>query len=61
VSLLIVYLVTLVIGQAISVGIGLAIERWHSPHVGLMVFIACYFCVFWLAWRVSVRLTAPRT
>jgi hypothetical protein len=60
VSLLIVYLVTLVMGQAIAVGIGLAVERLYSPYTGLVVFIPLYFCVFWLAWRLSVRLTAPR-
>ncbi len=59
-SLLIVYLVTLVLGQAVAVAIGLTVERLHSPYVGLMVFIPLYFCVFWLAWRLSVRLTAPR-
>ena len=59
-SLLIVYLVTLVLGQAIAVGVGLAVEHLYSPYTGLMVFIPFYFCVFWLAWRLSVRLTAPR-
>jgi hypothetical protein len=58
---LIIYLVALAVGQAIAVGIGLAVERAHSPYAGLVTFIALYFTVFWLAWRFSVRITRPRT
>jgi hypothetical protein len=60
VTLLIVYLMTLVIGQAIAVAVGLTVERFYSPYTGLVVFIPLYFCVFWLAWLLAVRLTAPR-
>jgi hypothetical protein len=58
---MIVYLITLVLGQAVAVAIGLTVERMYSPYTGLMVFIPLYFCVFWFAWRLSVRITAPRT
>ena len=59
-TLLIVFLITLVIGQSISIGIGLAVERYGSPYTGLMAFIGCYFAMFWLAWRFAVRVTEPR-
>jgi|SRR5436309_12410243 hypothetical protein len=59
-ALLLVFLVTLVVGQAISIGIGLLVERHATPYAGLMAFIACYFAMFWLAWRFAVRVTKPR-
>jgi hypothetical protein len=39
-ALLLVFLVTLVVGQAISIGIGLLVERHATPYAGLMAFIA---------------------
>jgi hypothetical protein len=60
VILLATYFITLVIGQLIAVGFGLAIERLYSPRIGMMAFIPAYFFMFWFAWRVAVRLTAPR-
>jgi hypothetical protein len=61
VTLLVVYLVTLVLGQVIAVAVGLTVERFYTPYTGLVVFIPLYFAVFWLAWRLAVRITAPRT
>ena len=58
--LLIVFLITLAIGQAISIGLGLLVERHWSPYAGLVTFIACYFTMFWLAWRFAVRVTEPK-
>jgi hypothetical protein len=61
VSLLIIYFVTLLVGEGMAVGIGLVIEHFTSPHAGLSVFIPLYFLVFWIAWKFSVRITAPST
>jgi len=58
-SLLVVFLVTLLIGQALAIGMGLLVERHTTPYTGLITFIASYFAVFWLAWMFSVRITAP--
>ena len=58
--LLIVFLITLAIGQAMSIGLGLLVERHWSPYAGLVTFIASYFLMFWVAWRFAVRVTAPR-
>ena len=60
-SLLLVYILALLVGQSASVGVGLLVDRYHSSYVGLMVFIACYFTMFWLAWRFAVKITEPRT
>ena len=60
-GLLIVFLVSVVVGQTISVGLGILVERHATPYAGLMTFIFCYFATFWLAWRLAVRVTEPRT
>jgi hypothetical protein len=59
--LLVVFLITLAIGQVISIGLGLLVERQWSPYAGLVTFIASYFAMFVVAWRVAVRITEPRS
>jgi hypothetical protein len=60
-KLLLAFLITLLIGQSISVSVGLLVERQVSPYTGLVTFIACYFAMFWVAWRVAVHITEPRS
>jgi hypothetical protein len=59
--LLVVFVVLLLIGQAIAVSIGLAVERMTTGYTGLVTFIALYFVVFAVAWWLAVRLTGPRS
>jgi hypothetical protein len=59
-GLLLVFLGTLLVGQSLSIGIGLLVERHATPYADLMAFIACYFAMFWLAWMFAVRVTKPR-
>ena len=58
--LLLVFLASLLVGQSISVGVGLLVERHATPYTGLVTFIVCYFAMFWVAWRFAVRVTEPR-
>jgi hypothetical protein len=60
-KLLLVFIIALLIGQSISIGVGLLVERHASPYTGLVTFIVCYFAMFWLAWRLAVRITEPRS
>ena len=60
-SLLIIFIISLVIGQSLSIGLGLLVERYSTPYTGLVTFITSYFLMFWLAWRFAVRITAPRS
>jgi hypothetical protein len=60
-SLLIIFIISVVIGQSLSIGLGLLVERYSTPYTGLVTFISSYFVMFWLAWRVAVRITAPRS
>ena len=60
-GLLVVFIATLVVGQSIAIFVGLLVERYYSPYTGLITFIALYFVMFWVAWKIAVRLTAPGT
>jgi hypothetical protein len=59
-ALLVVFLITLLVGQSISVSLGLLVERHTTPYTGLITFIISYFLMFWVAWQIAVRLTRPR-
>ena len=54
-SILIVYLVCVIVGQAITVGIGLLIDPYSST-VALSVFIPTYYAMYWVAWRVTLMI-----
>ena len=49
------YLVLVIIGQAISVGVGLLIDPF-STSVALAVFIPLYYAMYWVAWRVALMI-----
>jgi hypothetical protein len=57
--LLVVFVLSLVVSQSISIGVGLLVERHFTPYTGLVTFIALYFAMFWLAWRFAIRITEP--
>lgn len=59
-SLLLTYLICLIVGQALTITIGLSIDRFYSPTVSLPVSIFLYFLMFWIAWKLAVRLTEPK-
>ena len=60
-SFLVVFIITILIGQALSIFIGLLIEQQYSAYAGLITFIALYFAVFWVGWKIAVRITEPGT
>ena len=60
-GLLLVFIVNVLVGQAIAIFAGLAVERYFSPYTGLVTFIALYFLAFVGAWKVAVKLTEPGT
>jgi hypothetical protein len=59
-GLLVTYLVCLIVGQSFTIGIGLSIDRFYSPTASLPISLFLYFTMFWLAWRVAVRITEPK-
>jgi hypothetical protein len=50
------YIVFVLIGEGIAYLIGRTVEHWSST-ASLTVFLACFFFVFWAAWRLAVRAT----
>lgn len=57
-SLLIVYVVLVFIGQALAVTVGIVLDN-YSKAAGLTAFLAMYFAVFVIAWKIALRLTEP--
>jgi hypothetical protein len=54
-----IYIVLVLIGDVGSYIVGRSVESM-APGYSLPVFLACFFLVFWLAWRLAVRLTEPK-
>jgi hypothetical protein len=50
------YVVFVLIGETIAYFIGRSVEHWSAP-ASLPVFLACFFIVFWGAWRLAIRVT----
>jgi hypothetical protein len=52
-KILIIYLVCMIAGQAVAVGIGLMLDT-YSKTLALSVFIPLYYAMYWVAWRVAL-------
>jgi hypothetical protein len=60
VLLIIYYVIFVLVGDLADYLIGLIVERELGSHVSLLVFLALYFLVLWVAWVLAVRMTAPK-
>jgi hypothetical protein len=58
ITLAVTYLLLLVVGLAIAIGIGLLTDRINAP-ISLLVFFAGAIGAAALAWPLAVRLTEP--
>ena len=53
---LLIYVVLMIVGDLIDVGIGsIASNMWGDP-ISLPIFLACYFVTLALAWVIAVRI-----
>ncbi len=59
-GLIVAYVITLAVTQSISIGVGLAVDRYYSSYAGLLAFLGLYFLMFWLSWQIAIRVTAPK-
>ncbi len=59
-QLIAVYIVFVLIGDAIAYVLGRLMEQFVTESVSLTVFLACFFFVFWVAWIFAVKVTEPR-
>ena len=48
-----IYIVCMIAGQAVAVGIGLLLDPF-SKTLALSVFIPLYYAMYWVAWRVAL-------
>ena len=60
-ALLFTFIICVIVGQSISLGLGLMVERYSTPYTGLLTFMASWFVMFWIAWRLAIRITEPRS
>jgi hypothetical protein len=51
--ILVIYLVCMIVGQALAVAIGLLIDP-YSKTAALAVFIPLYYAMYWVAWRIAL-------
>jgi hypothetical protein len=58
-SLLIVYVALVIMGDLIAYFVGLVIER-TAPAASLPAFLAMYFLFLWVSWVIAVRITQSR-
>jgi hypothetical protein len=59
-SLLVVYIMIIVIGVLLVVANGVFVLDRNYSSLSMPVSIFLYFAVFFLGWKLAVRLTAPR-
>ena len=53
---LLIYVVLMITGDVLDVGIGaMASNMWGDP-ISLPIFLACYFLTLWLAWVAAVKI-----
>jgi hypothetical protein len=54
------YLLFMVAGDIVAYLIGRFVEYEWGSHASLMVFLGMYFLSLWIAWILSVWITAPK-
>jgi hypothetical protein len=54
--LIVVYLLFVLAGVAIAIGVGEVVEMW-SDQASLFVFLALFFISLWAGWRLALRVT----
>ena len=59
-SLLVVYILIIVIGVLLVVANGVFVLDRNYSSLSMPVSIFLYFAMFFLGWKLAVRLTAPR-
>jgi ABC-type microcin C transport system permease subunit YejB len=60
-SLLLTFLVTVTLGIVGVAWAGVIIDKMTSPFISLAVFFPLFFLTIFVAWKLSVKFTAPKT
>ncbi len=57
--ILIVYFLTVLVGESIAIALGLILDRTY-PLASLPVSLSLFFAVLWFSWVLAVRWTEPK-
>lgn len=57
--IILVYVINVVIGEAVVIGLGLYLDR-ITPEASLPTSIGLFFVVLWIGWILAVRWTEPK-
>ena len=60
-NLLVTFLVIATIGIVGTSWAGVIIDRMTSPFVSLAVFFPLFFLTIFVAWKLAIKFTAPKT
>ena len=60
-NLLVTFLVTATIGIVGASWAGVIIDKMTSPFVSLAVFFPLFFLTIFVAWKIAVKFSAPKT
>jgi hypothetical protein len=60
-TLIIYYIAFVFVGDIAAYLAGLFIEYEWGEYPSLVAFLAIYFVVLWVAWKLAVRITTPRS
>lgn len=60
-NLLITFLITVTIGISGVAWLAVILDKMTSPFVSLVVFFPLMFGAIWLTWRLSIKLTEPKS
>jgi hypothetical protein len=55
-----IYVVLMIIGDVIDVGIGAVVSNMWGEAISLPIFLAAYFATLVLAWVIAVRIAESR-
>ena len=53
---LLIYVVLMIVGDLIDVGIGSVASKMWGDAISLPIFLACYFATLAIAWVIAVRI-----
>ena len=60
-NLLLTFVFTVAIGIAGVTWAGVVIDKLASPFISLAIFFPMFFLAIFLAWKIAVKFTAPKT
>jgi hypothetical protein len=61
VNLLITFVVVVIIALTGLAWLSVAVDKFTSPFVSLLIFFPMFFLTIYLVWKLAVKITEPRS